>query len=265
MTDVRRRRRAPQHRREPQELADMALTGYPGGLTHRKLEALADSLATGNGWLVHALHDSRGESWSANSGWPDRFYVRGNWALALEFKVPPDTPTDKQRAWLEALDAVPGITALVFTSSGLYTRDLVALGGAAAMTDRPYLTPRQVAARLQLNPETVRLMLVRGQLPGTKLGRQWRTHPDDLDEWLRCSSEQAGRGDRQPLPAGGRQVGGPGQHWAADGAPLPKAHPRHPARGTRRAPRAARRARPGPEPEADGAFHLPRAVGPRRA
>ena len=122
-----RRGRAPL-RRDPQVIADQAVLGYgPGGVTHRRLEAMADGIATGNGWLVHAIHDSRRESWSADSGWPDRFYVRDARAIALELKVPPDEISDEQRAWLEALDGVPGITARLFTSSGLYTRDMVAL------------------------------------------------------------------------------------------------------------------------------------------
>lgn len=121
-----RRRTAP-YRLDPQGLADHAIVGYPGGVTHRKVEALADQIALGNGWLIHALHDSRGESWSATSGWPDRFYLRGPEALAIEIKVPPDDLSAEQRAWLDALDAVPGIQALVFRSSGRYTADLVAL------------------------------------------------------------------------------------------------------------------------------------------
>jgi hypothetical protein len=121
-----RRDRAPL-RPNPDALAADAVLGYRGGVTHRKVEAVADEIALGNGWLIHALHDSRGESWSANSGWPDRFYLRGDQALALEIKVPPDDLTPEQRAWLDALDAVAGITALVFRSSGLYTRDLAKL------------------------------------------------------------------------------------------------------------------------------------------
>jgi hypothetical protein len=119
-------RRRP-YRQDPDGLARSSVISWPDGLTHRKLEALADDIAIGNRWLIHAVHDSRGETWSAASGWPDRFYVRANRAIALELKVPPDTLNDEQRAWLAALDQVPGITARLFTASGLYTRDLTAL------------------------------------------------------------------------------------------------------------------------------------------
>lgn len=47
-------------------------------------------------------------------GWPDLFLVKGERALALEVKVEsvrPGSEPAEQRAWIAALDRVPGITA----------------------------------------------------------------------------------------------------------------------------------------------------------
>lgn len=45
------------------------------------------------------------------SGWPDLFLVKGERALALEVKTDKGVLKPAQRAWLDALDRVPGITA----------------------------------------------------------------------------------------------------------------------------------------------------------
>ncbi len=95
--------------------------------THRQLEALLDDVAGRMGYLIHALHDSRGESWSANSGWPDRYLLRDGRAFAIEIKVPPDDLTAEQRMWLEALNELPRVEALVFRSSGDRARDMAVL------------------------------------------------------------------------------------------------------------------------------------------
>jgi excisionase family DNA binding protein len=48
------------------------------------------------------------------------------------------------------------------------------------------LTPKEAAALLRLNLDTVRRLLREGQLPGCKVGaRQWRIRRTDLEEYLR--------------------------------------------------------------------------------
>lgn len=110
-------------------LADAAFTS-PWKPTHRELEVLVDDVAHRLGWRIQATHDSRGEAWSADSGWPDRFLVRQiadrpglARALVLEIKVPPDTVTEEQFTWLALLDAVPGIETGIFRSCGDRARD----------------------------------------------------------------------------------------------------------------------------------------------
>jgi excisionase family DNA binding protein len=53
-----------------------------------------------------------------------------------------------------------------------------------------------VAAYLKLPISTVYRLACRGDLPGQKVGRQWRFHKAALDEWFR----------RAPVPeSGGRR------------------------------------------------------------
>ena len=47
------------------------------------------------------------------------------------------------------------------------------------------LTPEEVAARLKVLPKTVRKWLREGQLPGVKVGRQWRVAESTLDRLIR--------------------------------------------------------------------------------
>lgn len=137
MAAVRHHDRAP-FKPDPVALADAAYTS-PWQPTHRQLEALVDEVAHRLGWRIQATHDSRGEAWSADSGWPDRFLVRALTplerpvhagmarALALEIKVPPDSVTEEQFTWLTLLEAVPGIEAGIFRSCGDRARDMAVL------------------------------------------------------------------------------------------------------------------------------------------
>jgi hypothetical protein len=95
--------------------------------THRQLEVLVDDVASGLHWRIHAIHDSRSETWAADSGWPDRFLLRGGRAVAIEIKVPPDDLSAEQRDWLEQLNEVAGISAIVFRSCGWPGRDMAVL------------------------------------------------------------------------------------------------------------------------------------------
>jgi len=109
-----------------QDLVPMAWS-HPWDPTHRQLVELWLEIAKALGYLVTVTHDSRQEHWGADSGWPDIFAVRAGHAFAIEIKVPPDKPTDEQRAWLDRLGAVPGITEAVFRSSGDRARDLAVI------------------------------------------------------------------------------------------------------------------------------------------
>jgi excisionase family DNA binding protein len=45
----------------------------------------------------------------------------------------------------------------------------------------PLLTVAEVAAELRFSVKTVRRMIVRGDLPARRIGRQWRVRRTDLD------------------------------------------------------------------------------------
>lgn len=52
----------------------------------------------------------------------------------------------------------------------------------------PLWTVDDVAAYLQLAPETVRSMARSGDIPSMKLGKRlWRFHPDQIRSWLETS------------------------------------------------------------------------------
>lgn len=54
------------------------------------------------------------------------------------------------------------------------------------MKDRnlEYLTPEQLAVKLQLHVGVVRRMLAAGKLPGRRVGRVWRTSEADLRAFM---------------------------------------------------------------------------------
>jgi excisionase family DNA binding protein len=47
------------------------------------------------------------------------------------------------------------------------------------------LSIEEVAARLSLHPETVRLFLRKGKINGVKIGRGWRVTPDALADFIK--------------------------------------------------------------------------------
>jgi PTS system nitrogen regulatory IIA component len=47
-----------------------------------------------------------------------------------------------------------------------------------------FFTLKQIADRLQLSERTLYRLLSRGELPGRKIGGQWRFRPSELDYWL---------------------------------------------------------------------------------
>ena len=56
------------------------------------------------------------------------------------------------------------------------------------MDDRT-LTTKDVAAFLNLSPETVREQFNKGLLPGRKIGRDWRCLKSDLERYVRGTIE----------------------------------------------------------------------------
>jgi excisionase family DNA binding protein len=46
------------------------------------------------------------------------------------------------------------------------------------------LTPEEAAIYLRLNPQTAYRLLRSGQLPGVKVGRQWRIRKSSIDAYL---------------------------------------------------------------------------------
>ena len=50
--------------------------------------------------------------------------------------------------------------------------------------EKPYLTVEEVAERFSVNSTTVYRLAQRGQLPGFKVGNQWRFSEARLEEWV---------------------------------------------------------------------------------
>jgi excisionase family DNA binding protein len=58
------------------------------------------------------------------------------------------------------------------------------------MTEPEYLTPEQVAEKLQMNPGVVRRMLAAGKLPGRRVGRIWRVPSDELRKFMSAGDKK---------------------------------------------------------------------------
>ena len=56
------------------------------------------------------------------------------------------------------------------------------------MVEQRYLTPFDVAKRLQMNERTVTQWLRNGHLRGFKIGKEWRVLELDLDAFLEASA-----------------------------------------------------------------------------
>lgn len=52
------------------------------------------------------------------------------------------------------------------------------------MTESEYLTPEQVAEKLQMNARVVRRMLASGKIPGKRVGRIWRVSAQGLRDFI---------------------------------------------------------------------------------
>ncbi len=58
------------------------------------------------------------------------------------------------------------------------------------MVEQRYLTPFDVAKRLQMNERTVTQWLRNGHLRGFKIGKEWRVSELDLDAFLEGSANK---------------------------------------------------------------------------
>jgi excisionase family DNA binding protein len=71
------------------------------------------------------------------------------------------------------------------------------------MTSQPMLTVQQCAERLNCHHSLVRRLITSGKLTASRLGKEWRIEPDDLEAFIAGRRHQpiAPRSDLDPLPA----------------------------------------------------------------
>lgn len=50
--------------------------------------------------------------------------------------------------------------------------------------DKKFLTVKEAAAILKVNPETIREKLRKGQIPAFKLGKDWRISENNLNNYI---------------------------------------------------------------------------------
>jgi len=70
----------------------------------------------------------------------------------------------------------------------------------AIMTPNALLTIDDVAARLSATRARAYELVRRGTLPGVRIGRQVRVHPQALEEWLRAGGKALPGGWRRENP-----------------------------------------------------------------
>jgi excisionase family DNA binding protein len=63
------------------------------------------------------------------------------------------------------------------------------------MAEQDYLTPEQVAEKLQMNARVVRRMLSAGKLPGKRVGRIWRVSAASLKAYIEGGEQSAPKGN----------------------------------------------------------------------
>lgn len=62
------------------------------------------------------------------------------------------------------------------------------------MSDLQLYTAAEVADLLRLNPQVVQRKLQAGEIPGYRIGREWRVEREQLLAWLELHSNQRARG-----------------------------------------------------------------------
>ncbi len=80
-------------------------------------------------------------------------------------------------AVLDVLDAVAELMRLA--DNGHQPHEPTAISRAGR-----WLNVNEVAARVGMHPVTIRRLLRDGELPGRKVGSQWRVAVDDLNDWM---------------------------------------------------------------------------------
>jgi excisionase family DNA binding protein len=71
-----------------------------------------------------------------------------------------------------------------------------------------FLTTEEVVAYLRVNAHTVYRLIQSGDLPGVRVGRQWRFRRQDIEAWLDGQRQSRGDLSAQGLPE--RTNGEPG-------------------------------------------------------
>lgn len=56
------------------------------------------------------------------------------------------------------------------------------------MVDEKFLTPEQVADKLQVTVQTIYTWMRSGYLPSIKMGRLWRIKPDEFENFIKQQS-----------------------------------------------------------------------------
>ena len=100
-------------------------------ITEAQFQRQVEALLKQYGWKFYHTHDSR----RSVPGFPDLIAVRGHLMLALELKVGYAKPTPEQVEWLQALDKVYGVQAMVIR----YSKDMSQLEALLSEADLPDL------------------------------------------------------------------------------------------------------------------------------
>ena len=79
-------------------------------MSERAFQSAVLELARWAKWLVYHTHNSR----RSEPGFPDLCLVRGDTCLMIELKANDGRLSKAQKAWIAALDVVPGIEAAVW-------------------------------------------------------------------------------------------------------------------------------------------------------
>ena len=82
-------------------------------------------------------------------------------------------------------------------------------------------TPEEMANLFAVKSKTIREWLKKGQLKGTKIGKQWRVKEQDLEEFLNHSTSSAGKMDFESYQWLNADLGGalPEYDWGTQGTP----------------------------------------------
>ena len=60
------------------------------------------------------------------------------------------------------------------------------------------LTTEEAAAKLKVNVITIRRYLIKGMIPGRKIGKQWRINEEDFDNFIATGNVRV---EPEPVPS----------------------------------------------------------------